>query len=104
MITKTKEVFQQEALSRLIKLFQHSKTSKTDQKNKHRLEGFLHAGEYLGLITHEEGIDMLEQAHFEVFGESIKQKQARKAQYRTALNSDDLDFFDTPAIERLKNK
>lgn len=32
MITKTKEVFQQEALSRLIKLFQHSKTSKTDQK------------------------------------------------------------------------
>jgi len=95
--------FKNEAYRRLVKLFEKVKANKTVDKEKHRLEGFLHAGEYLNFITHSDGEQLLEEAHMQVFGESIQSRQSRKEQLRRAVEIDDEDYFETPAILRNKN-
>lgn len=69
------------------------------------MQGFINAGEFLAVITRAEAIELMDEAHFSVFGVTNDQRKARKAAFtelKTAVNNDsENSFFDIPAIERL---
>ena len=96
------EVFKAEIYKRLLSIYQDAKSGLNVDKRKHRLEGFMHAGEFMGLMTHQQGRALLEKAHQEIFGESIGERKLRKEELRRAIEQDDEAFFETPAILRAK--
>ena len=51
----------------LLKMFKLGKNHKKDDKQKFRTEGFIQAGKDLGVISHEDALKVMEQAHFKVF-------------------------------------
>ncbi|MBA6391579.1 hypothetical protein H4J38_12460 [Colwellia sp. BRX10-3] len=48
-----------------------------NDKQKFRTEGFIHAVKVLAIISHEDAAEVMEQAHSEVFGESIAARKNR---------------------------
>ena len=87
----------------LLKVFKLTKNYKKDDQLKYRTEGFIHAGKVLGVISHEEAVDAISQAHFQVFGESIESRQNRKASLKEAVAKGDENFINIPAYERSKS-
>jgi len=85
----------------LLKIFKLAKDHKKDDKQKFRSEGFIHAGKTLGIISHQDAVNILEQAHFEVFSESIDSRRSRKASIKEAVAKGDDNFINIPAYERL---
>lgn len=98
--------FIDEAYQRLVRFYEKSsRLSEAEKdKQKHRLEGFLHAGEFLGYIDHKQGLQLLEQAHIQVFNESSKQRQQRLQSTNSALSNKDDKYFEIPAYERRRNQ
>ncbi|TWX71432.1 hypothetical protein [Colwellia sp. C1TZA3] len=86
----------------LLNVFKLTKNHKKDEQLKFRTEGFIHAGKALGVISHEEAVGIIAQAHFEVFGESIESRQNRKASLKEAVAKGDETFINIPAYQRLK--
>jgi hypothetical protein len=86
----------------LVKIFNLAKNHIKDDKQKYRVEGFIHAGKSLGIISHDEAINVMEKAHFDVFGESIDSRKNRKASLKEAVARGDDNFINIPAYERLK--
>ena len=88
--------------AQLLKVFSLAKNHKKDDKQKFRVEGFIHAGKTLGVISHVEAVDVIAQAHFQVFGESIEARQNRKASLKEAVAKGDENLINIPAYERSK--
>ncbi len=86
----------------LVKVFELASQYKKDNKQKYRTEGFMHAGKVLGVISHEDAVAVMEQAHFDVFGETIDDRRSRKASLKEAIARGDNDFINIPAYERCK--
>ncbi|WP_394174118.1 hypothetical protein [Thalassotalea litorea] len=102
ILSMDKQDFALQATQQLTNLFMKSKSQgKTTDKEKGRVEGFLHAGQFLGLITAEQGRDLMSQAYFEVFGVELDKVESAKARRKQALERDNDDYLDIPAIERL---
>jgi hypothetical protein len=97
-----KQTFIDSCYTQLISIFKEVKDYKKDDKKKHRLEGYLHAGKALGVISNEEALTLMENAHFEVFGETIESRKSRKANLREAVARGDDGYIDIPAYERNK--
>jgi len=85
----------------LVKIFNLAKNHIKDDKQKYRAEGFIHAGKSLGIISHDEAINVMEKAHFDVFAESIDSRKNRKASVKEAVARGDDNFINIPAYERL---
>jgi Fe-S cluster assembly scaffold protein SufB len=66
------------------------------------VKGFIHAGRVLAIVSHEDSVDVMEQAHSKVFGESIAAQKNRKASLKEAVANGDDYFINMPACERLK--
>ncbi|WP_102797663.1 hypothetical protein [Bowmanella denitrificans] len=95
-----KHAFLAECQTRIRKVYELTKAGKPDDINKHRAEGFLHAGEFLGLVSRDEATHLIESVHQEVFGESVSQRRERKDRLNK-LKEHSLDaFYDEPAINR----
>jgi len=84
----------------LLKIFEPTKLHIKDDKQKFRTEGFIHAGKMLGVITNEDAVSIMEQAHFKVFGVSIDARRNRKVSLKEAVARGDDDFINIPAYER----
>ncbi|MBT1451886.1 hypothetical protein KJ365_13415 [Glaciecola sp. XM2] len=86
--------------SELKKVFTAIQNGKPDISLKHRTEGLIRAGEVLALFNRKEAKELVERAHYEVFGESIAGRGARKKSLSElkALSPD--EYFEIPAIER----
>lgn len=97
-----KQEYVSHCYQQLVSVFQQAKHFKKDKKQKYRVEGFIHAGKLLGVISHEEAISLMEKSHFEVYAESINERQQRKASLKEAVAIGDDDFINIPAYERLK--
>lgn len=85
----------------LINIFNLAKNLKKDDKQKFRTEGFIQAGKVLGVISHEDALKVMEQAHFKVFSESIDSRKKRKASLKEAVARGYDNFINIPAYERL---
>ncbi len=97
------QLFIESSYTQLIDIFQKAKDHQKDDKQKHRLEGFLQAGKFTGMITDEEAISLMEKAHYEVFGETIASRKSRKTNLKEAIARGDDDFINIPAFERNKH-
>ena len=85
---------------RLTKLFRASKEGyKAPDIDRHRLEGFMQAGIFMGVATPVEISVLLEDAHYSVFGKTIKERKSEKS-----ANWSDFDInydkFDSPTFLR----
>jgi len=85
---------------KLVVIFEKAKTHQKDDKQKYRVEGFIQAGKVLGLLSNDDAIELMEKAHFQVFGESIETRKSRKASLKEAVARGDDDFINIPAYER----
>ncbi|OBP13215.1 hypothetical protein A5320_19380 [Rheinheimera sp. SA_1] len=96
-----KQIFMQQAKNQFLQIFQKSKANQPVTVEKHRTEGFLYAGELLGLTDKNELQQLMEQAHLEVFGYPLQDRSAGYQQQRkAALSQGQFQYFDEPAISR----
>lgn len=95
----SKQQFQQLCYEKLLTLFTQSKLGTSSPQIKGRVEGFIHAGETLGLLDKATSNQLMEKAHLQIFGESISDRQAHKQ----AIAKLDEDWLNIPAYERLNN-
>jgi biopolymer transport protein ExbB/TolQ len=74
---KDREDYLQEVESRLTRMFRASKNGhKASPAERHRLEGFIQAGSFLGLATSEEIKSLMDRIHFDTFGKTIEERQS----------------------------
>lgn len=95
-----KKIFVDSCYVQLLSVFEKAKTHQKDDKQKHRLEGYIQAGKVMGVISGEEAITLMEDAHFEIFGESIESRKSRKANIKEAVARGDDNYISIPAYER----
>lgn len=98
-----KQEYLNNCYEQLLQIFQLAKSHQKDDKLKFRTEGFIHAGKCLGVISQEDAIKVMEQAHFEVFNESISTRKNRKANLKEAIARGDDTYINIPAYERSKS-
>lgn len=92
--------FKKEVYQRLVDVYTLLKEGSNVDKQKHRVEGFIAAGEFMSIITHDEGKILLEQAHIDVFGETVLCRKNRLEKRRSAVVQNNVRYFDEPAILR----
>lgn len=95
--------FKQACFTQLIELFNKSKLNKSSPREKGRVEGFIFAGQSLGLLSQVTANELMQKAHIQVFGQSIEDKQAEDKKRRLAIENDDFSYFEVPTIERIKS-
>jgi len=93
--------FKQECYQQLLTHFRLVKAQKLDEAMKHRVQGFINAGEFLNILTREQAIQIIDVAHLEVFGITKEQRKSRKKSIKSILKGEDESYFDIPAIERV---
>ena len=69
-----KNLFLQQAKTQFLHIFQKSKSKESVLVEKHRAEGFLFAGELLGLTDKTELQQLMADAHLEVFGYALSER------------------------------
>lgn len=75
---------------------------KMDQQQKHRIEGFMFAGTRLGLTDKQELNELMEKAHFSVFGLTITERRLKSL--KNEQEEIDWSFYDTPITQRGADK
>ena len=95
-----KEKYLGQVDSRLRRIFQTSKDGyKISPIERHRLEGFMHAGVVMGLVSNDELAAFMDEMHLKVFGKTIQQrKEGRPAHF----DDEAIDYsgYDQPTFER----
>ncbi len=84
----------------LVELFKESQQNLQNDPKKHHIEGLLHAGVLMNAFTSGQARLMMEQAHVEVFGETIEERQQNKTALKQAIADGNDDFIDIPAFIR----
>ena len=97
---KEKVRFLDACTEQLIALYTASKNGKKVDAEKYRVQGFMHAGELLGIITNEQGKALIADLHVQVFGETIDERATRKRKLDALKESDPDAYIEIPAIER----
>jgi hypothetical protein len=95
-----KSTFRNYCAEQMHQVYQATKNGKPDLKLKHRTEGLLLAAELLEIVSREEALQIIEDEHMKVFGETIPQRQKRKKQLSELRDSSPDTYFEIPAIER----
>ena len=89
-----------EVTKRLTKLFRASKVGyKIPDIDRHRLEGFVQAGIYMGIATPAEMSALMEGIHYSVFGKTTKERKSEKPPNWSDIEID-YDKFDSPTFLR----
>ena len=89
-----------EITKRLTQLFKASKEGfKIPDIDRHRLEGFIHAGIFLQITTPAEMSALLEDVHYSIFGKTVR---ARRSEKSTTWSDIEIDYdkFDSPTYLR----
>ena len=68
-------------------------------QDRHRTEGFMRAGVFMGLVTNREMNDLVAQVHEDILGETIEERRKRK---EGTLGKERIDYgpYDVPAYVR----
>jgi hypothetical protein len=97
---KDREEYLHEVETRLARMFRASREGhKAAPVERHRLEGFIQAGTFVGLATKEEVKNVMDRVHFDVFGKSIEDRQSDLSKSWTPENID-YSQYELPAYER----
>ena len=95
-----KNLFLAAVEKRLNRLFERSKRGEKSAKEKAQLEGFMEAGKAMNIITHKEGMELMDKVHIQVFGETMNERKANNGRIRQAIEMNDFDYIEIPAINR----
>ena len=98
-----KDEFLSEVENRLSKMFAASKEGyKVAPIDRHRLEGFMQAGVFIGLVSNAELSELMEAVHMNVYGQTIAE---RRAACSTGWQNESIDYsqYDQPAYVRRNN-
>ncbi|SHH94185.1 hypothetical protein [Ferrimonas marina] len=85
-----------------VTLFEQTKQGQACDDLRAQVQGFVRAGEVLGLLSRADSEARMAAAHQQVFQQSIQQRQAHKAQLKQMRESGYRDL-ETPAIHRRHN-
>lgn len=97
---KSKIEFTEELQRQITRICRISKEGyKTSAVDRHRLEGFIHAGVFLGLTTNETAKALLEETYLSVIGEPLSQASTKGAE-AMSVGLHDYGRFDTPTFIR----
>ncbi len=95
-----KHDFLSEVREQLTKKYRASKEGyKIPDIDRHRLEGFIHAGIYMEIVTSAEMSELLEEIHYSIFGKTIQERKAEKFANWSDMEID-YDLFDAPTFLR----
>ena len=95
-----RQAFSDFCFRQLVELFTESQQNLHNDRKKHHIEGLLHAGVLMNVFTNGQAQLMMEQAHVEVFGETIEERQQNKTALKQAIADGNDDFIDIPAFIR----
>jgi len=73
-----KELYIQEFYRQLFTHFELVKKQKVNETMQFRIQGFMNAGKFLALLTRDEAVKVIDDAHFEVFGITKEQRKPIK--------------------------
>lgn len=99
-----KEDFKKECKRQLTHYFELLRKNTLDDELKHRVQGFINAGEFLAIISRAEAIVLMGETHLAVFGMTPQQREIRKAEIKAVRKDQETTIFDIPAVERLVNR
>ena len=92
--------FVYEATRRLTRIYELIKSGQpADPVMLHRVEGFMNAGVFLGLLTNQELNHLIEEVHLNVLGESVQNRQ-KQSLCRWQPHTPDYSCYETPTYER----
>jgi hypothetical protein len=97
-----KEQYLSEVEKRLLRYFSASHEGyKAPAEDRHRLEGFMQGAAFMGFASSKELAELMEQAHFAVFGKSIEERRMENVSIwqDSVVN---YDRYDQPAYVRGK--
>ena len=97
-----KKAFIEYCAQQLNQVFTATKQGKPNLKLKHQTEGLLRAGELLDIISREQAAVLIEKTHVDVFGVTPLERAERKKSLQDIKDFSSNDFFDIPAIQRMK--
>ncbi|WP_207060931.1 hypothetical protein [Motiliproteus sp. SC1-56] len=95
-----KDAFLKEVTRRLEQVFGSARDGyKVPPVQRHRLEGFMQAGVFLGLASNEELQQLMETTHVSIFGKTIKEREAQRP---VAWQESALDYreYEQPTFTR----
>ena len=95
-----REKYLSEVEKRLNRIFNASKEGyKASPVERHRLEGFMAAGVFMGLVTNAELAKVMDGIHVRLFGKTIQQ---RKEKMPGSWQEEGIDysFYDQPTFVR----
>ena len=99
-MTLHKKKFINEVKSRIKNIFYSSKEGyRVLIVEKHRVEGFMQSGVFLGLISNDELYDVMQEVHMSVFDMSIEERQKIN---EIKWNDDQIDYggYEIPSFLR----
>jgi hypothetical protein len=89
-----------EISNRLNKMFRASKEGyKVPDEDRHRLEGFIHAGIFMKVATPAEMSTLMEDVHYSIFGKTIRERKSEKSTNWPDIEIN-YDKFDSPTYLR----
>lgn len=97
---KDQKAYIHEVEKRLRRMFRASRDGhKAAPAERHRLEGFMQAGTFVGLAASDELKSLMNQVHIDVFGKTI---QDRKSELSTPQVPENIDYsqYEQPTYER----
>ncbi len=92
--------FKSEAYRQLVDIFTKTQAKTPDAEAKARTQGFIYAGQFMGVISKEEAQTLIELAHFDVFKMSIARRVDLEAKQKQAFEEMDEAFFEIPTVLR----
>ena len=95
-----KQKFLSEVQDRLIKVFHASKEGyKVPEVQRYRLEGFIHAGVFMKLVSNVEIQALMNEIHLSIFNMTIEE---RKQKNGASWNDESIDYsqYDMPTFDR----
>lgn len=97
---KSEKKFTDELQRQITRICRSSKEGyKTAAVDRHRLEGFIHAGVFLGLTTNQAAKALFDDTYLSITGNSLNQTNKRSGG-AIMLELPDYDKFDTPTYLR----
>ena len=95
-----KQNFLSEVQDKLINIFNASKEGyKVPEVQRYRLEGFIHAGVFMELVSNVEIQELMNETHLSIFNMTIEERKQKKG---AAWNDESIDYsqYDMPTFER----
>lgn len=102
-MTIDRQKYLQEIENNFFRLFSNAREGYQEpDQERYRLQGFIRAGVFLGLISNDEIRNLMDRVHVAVFGQTIQQRRDDRSGVWLD-ESIDYGVYDRPAFERVRS-